>query len=304
MQKEFELILGSAFWGWNQSKATAFSILENAIAKGIRFIDAATNYPMNALPNDFRLGEQILAEFIKAHGIQDLKIIMKLGSVTNARSADCNLSKSFLLMMSEEYQRLFDTNLHCIMFHWDARSDKSAIQDSLEALELIQGKYDVQPGLSGISHPEIYADTLLGQNLNFFIEGKHNVFHSDIPRYDILNNPANRFFVYGINAGGIKLHESYSDNSTIFARGGNPEIYKEKLIKIQNQIVKWNAEVRPPIKKMNQLGLIHAYNHSAINGVIIGPSSVQQLNESIDFSRNLGVFDFSDISVFINSKVN
>ena len=148
------LVLGSAQWGWNVSPAEAFRLLDAWLGSGRRDIDCATNYPINRNPADFRASEKILLEYVQAHGLRDLRITMKIGSLDNMRSPEVNLAPSFVLMMGEEYHRLFDTNLHCLMFHWDNRDDEAAIRASLEALAILQKEAGIRPGLSGIKVAE------------------------------------------------------------------------------------------------------------------------------------------------------
>lgn len=174
------LLLGTAQWGWTVSREEAFRLLDAWLAAGLRHIDAATNYPINKNPADFRASEHILLEYIRTHGIRDLKITMKIGALDNLRTPDINLSPSFILI--EEYS-VFGENLHGIMLHWDNRSDVAEVHRSLEALATAQQKLNVQPGLSGIKYPEVYAAANREFGMTFDVEGKHNILHTDLPRY-------------------------------------------------------------------------------------------------------------------------
>lgn len=310
------LQLGTAQWGWTVSRDEAFRLMDAWLAAGYRHIDAATNYPINKNPADFRASENILLEYIRAHGIQDLSITMKIGALDNMRSPDINLSPSFILMMSEEYKRLFGKNLHGIMLHWDNRPDLPEVRSSLEALSTARRTLDIQPGLSGIKYPEVYATANRELGLTFDIEGKHNVLYSDLPRYVPYfpfipegNNDragvAHRFFAYGINAGGIKLEGPYPAGSTYLARGGDPEVLASTLERIRNNLPGWNlAFVRPPVRTMNHLGLIFAGLDANVNGIVLGLRSVAQLQETLDFWRNIGVFDYSDIWAALNKGLS
>lgn len=302
------LLLGTAQWGWTVSRDEAFRLLDAWLAAGYRHIDAATNYPINKNPADFRASEKILQEYIRAHGLRDLKITMKIGALDNMRTPDVNLAPSFILMMSEEYRRVFGENLHGVMIHWDNRPESDEIYNTLEALATMQETLRVQPGLSGIKHPEVYAVANRAFGLNFDIEGKHNILYSDISRYaplfstEIIENEqrmaplAHRFFAYGINAGGLKLEAPYPAGSTYLARGGDPEKVAATLEYVRNKLPDWNiAAVRPPVRTMNHLGLIFAGLNTAVHGIVLGLRSVEQLQETLDFWRNLGVYEYTDI---------
>ncbi len=221
-----KLILGSAQWGWTVGKQEAFRLLDRWLEAGFRDIDCATNYPINRNPAHFRAAERILLEYAQAQGLRDLRITMKIGSLDNMRSPEVNLAPSFILMMGEEYHRVFDGNLYCVMLHWDNRDSETGIRDSLEALSSLQAGAGIQPGLSGIAYPELYARANADYRMTFDIQLKHNILQSDFGRYRPLmeSQPSgHRFFAYGINAGGIKLEERYETGSTFLARGGQPE---------------------------------------------------------------------------------
>ncbi|MFN0037744.1 MAG: aldo/keto reductase [Saprospiraceae bacterium] len=315
------LMLGTAQWGWTVSKNEAFQLLDAWLGAGFRHLDCATNYPINRNPADFRAAEKILHEYVRAHGLRELRLTMKIGSLDNLGSPDANLAPSFVQMMAEEYLRLFDSNLACAMFHWDNREDVGAIRASLEALQKLEKEYGIRPGLSGIAHPEAYAEANADLGLLFEIQLKHNVLQSDFERYGDLRDSQlpeslspefgtgssispisnqqstnHQFYAYGLNAGGAKLEEAYAADSTFLARGGQPSKVAPLLEKISASLPGWNtAFVRPPVKTMNHVGLIFAGLHPGLSGILLGVSSVAQLRETLDFWRNLEVFDYADV---------
>ena len=291
------LLLGTAQWGWNVARDEAFRMLDLWLKVGHRNIDAATNYPINKNPDDFRAAEKILHEYVQAHGLRDLRITMKIGSLDNMRTPDINLAPSFILMMGDEYRRLFDDNLHCLMLHWDNRDDETAIRGSLEALAVLQKEQGLQPGLSGIAHPDIYTAINADLGLSFDIQLKNNLLQSDLGRYEALREQGkHRFFAYGINAGGIKLDGVYPSDSTFLRRGGDPEKVAAKLDQLRSILPKLNTDfVRPPVKTMNHVGLIYTALNPQFSGMLLGVSSVAQLSETLDYWRNLETYDYGDV---------
>lgn len=291
-----KLLLGTAQWGWTVSRDEAFRLLNAWLAAGHRAVDAATNYPINKNPADFRAAEKILLEYIRAHGLHDLNITMKIGSLDNMRSPETNLAPSFVRMIAEEYARLFGKNLRVLMLHWDNRDEIGAIRSTLEALANVQTELGLQPGISGVKYPEAYIKANKDLNLHFDIQLKHNVLHSDLPRYAGFSEATNRRFAYGINAGGLKLEGPYPSGSTFLARGGDPEKAANLLEKIRAELPRWHtAFVRPPVRTMNHIGLIYAGLHPQIHGLVFGFSSLAQLRETLDFWRNLDTFDYNDV---------
>jgi aryl-alcohol dehydrogenase-like predicted oxidoreductase len=299
-----QLLLGTAQWGWSVSSATAFQLLDEWLRQGYTAIDGATNYPINRQAADFRAAEKILREYVRAHGLHNLDITMKVGSLDNMRSPEVNLAPSFIQMMAEEYLRLFDQNIKCLMLHWDNRHVTQDIQDTLMALERVQNTFGLRPGLSGIAHPEVYAQVLAELNIACDIQLKVNVLQDDFVRYaPLVQQKKHRFFAYGINAGGVKIEENYTSDSTFLMRGGQPEKTTKTLAHLRAILPDLNlAFVRPPLKTMNHVGLMVAALHPHTEGVLLGVSSMAQLRETLDFWRNLDVFDYSDAWKKITEK--
>lgn len=289
-------LLGTAQWGWTIDQATAFKILEAWVEAGETHIDAATNYPIDQNPAHFRLSEKILWEFIRAHGVNNLRINMKVGSLNNLRTADNNLSPSFLFMMAEEYLLQFGKQLDTLMVHWDHRERHEDIRESLIALMDIEDQFQIRPGFSGVRFPDAYAKALEGTQRSFEIQCKHNVFQSDLPRYAPLRGKGHCFQVYGINAGGIRLHADYPESSTFLARGGQEAAVSEQLANLRQRVPEWNlAFVRPPIRQMHQIGLIFSILNPEIDRIVLGVSSPVQLAHTKESLRDLDMFDYQDV---------
>lgn len=289
------LMLGTAMWGWTVDKVKAFAMLDYFYESGFRQVDCATNYPIDKNPDHFRWAEQALQTWIQTHGIKDLEINMKVGSLNNLKTPDHNLTKSFLLMNLEDYGQKFDSNLYGLMVHWDNRENEDEIHATLEALKMVQEK-GLTPGLSGIKYPQIYAKINQLFSLKCDIQIKHNLLHSDYQRYSPFHQQQ-CFYTYGINAGGLKLNpNAYRADSSLKARSGqtstSPELIQQlKVILDKADTVK----NRPSIVSMNQLGMIHAFYSPDIKGIILGPSKLEQLESSVAFYEVLRRGDYPDV---------
>lgn len=271
------LLLGTAMWGWTISRQTAFALLDAFYHEGLREIDAAVNYPINKNPADFRASENILIDWIQAHGISDLKITMKVGSLNNLRTPGHNLTKSFLLLNLDDYRYRLGANLDTFMIHWDNREDEALIGETLEALAVAR-EQGLRAGLSGIRRPDIYAklNTLPEFNFDFRIQIKHNILQSDYARYAPFHGKR-RFVAYGIHAGGIKLNPAeYRPDSSLRARGGDPENIPQAIARLRE----WMA-ADPGVPGFHRLAMIFAAFSPGMEGIIIGPSALEQLKQSI-----------------------
>lgn len=290
-----ELILGTAMWGWTTSRENAFALLDRFYQRGGRAVDAATNYPINKQPEDFRKAEQILLEWAKAHGVEDLRIMMKVGSLNNMRTPDHNLSMSFLLILFDEYRNAFGDNLHTMMVHWDNRDSRAAIAHTINALKLMNDM-GAEVGLSGIQHPDHYAALGEEKGLAFRIQIKHNLLHSDYSRYAPFHGQP-RFIAYGVNAGGLKLNVAdYGPGSSLTARGGSPKTAEPIVQRLRQAIAEANTvKGRPAVQTMNHCGMAYAWHSPDMGGILIGPSSTGQLDASLDFARALQTHDYSGL---------
>lgn len=290
-----QLILGTAMWGWTVPQKKCFELLTAFYNEGGREIDAATNYPINKNSNDFRAAENILLEWIKTHGVTDLNVMMKIGSLNNMGTSDHNLAPSFLLLSGREYQNKFKENLSTLMVHWDNRQDQKAIEDSLGMLSDFQAE-GLKIGLSGIKHPDVYASALKQISLSDLrIQMKHNLLYSDYDRYAPLHQSAS-FIAYGINAGGLKLQSTaYRSNASLLARGGQSGQHNELIEKL-NQLIsaEQNKRTYPVPSRMNHLGLLYALYHPAIRQILLGVSSVDQLEDTWKWVRLLESENYQD----------
>ncbi|MEO0725338.1 MAG: aldo/keto reductase [Bacteroidota bacterium] len=293
MAEQSSLVLGTAMWGWTLTEDECFRIMDAYYDQGGRWVDSATNYPINKNPADFRRAEQILSAWIASRGVQDLSIIMKVGSINNLYTPENNLSPSFLLLCAQEYQQRFGQQLTCLMVHWDNRTEASEIKESLLTLSETP---NISVGLSGIKHPEVYASVLSDLRWSkLWLQLKHNVVYSDYERYQALH-PFVRCIAYGINAGGLKLNTSaYSDRASLMARGGQPEKHQELVLALSALSVQL-AQVtgRPHPQKMNHLGMLYALQHPGIERVLIGVSKVEQLNDSFAWEQAIRQNDYRD----------
>lgn len=278
------LMLGTAMWGWTLEKGTCFQLLDAFYKDGFRAIDTATNYPINKNPEDFRKAEQWLAEWIKAHGVQDLEINIKVGSLNNLGTPDNNLSESFIIINTDDYQNLFGSNLNTIMVHWDNRSNVGAIDATLNGLLEVQNR-GLRTGLSGIKFPDLYASINQGYELDFRIQIKHNFFRSDYERYKVFHGKR-RFIPYSINGGGIKLSKSTSENSqTLQVRKIKHDDFAD-IIEDINQVLdepSWKGKVTT----MNECGMTLAFHSPDIESMLISPSRIEHWEATRNFYEKL-----------------
>lgn len=287
MKSSIDLILGTALWAWTVSKEQAFQLLDKFYEAGYRWIDAATNYPINKNAADFRASEGILNEWIKANGVQDLKVLMKIGSINNLYTPENNLTPSFIRIIYNEYLHLFGEQLAEVMVHWDNRAETEAIRDSLQALDLIRQE-GVKIGLSGIKHPAIYHELNNSFGFDWDIQLKHNLVYSDYDRYVAFHGQA-RFLAYGINVGGLKFPSAtYRKDSSTAVRNVPTEKYQDLVNQVATILAEYNAQSSlEALTRFNECSMVYTYYSPDIKGILVGPSKTAQLQSTLTFFEQL-----------------
>lgn len=289
MDNNKKLVLGTALWGWSLHKKDCFALLDSFYGEGFREVDVATNYPINKNSKYFRYAENLLKSWITSNQIDDLKLIIKVGSLDNMGTPKNDLSYSFLIDSYNYYLDKFDNNLNNFMIHWDNRDYESQIRETLNALKSIR-ENKLSLGLSGIKYPNIYSLISEELGLNYIIEIKHNMFFSAYQHYKSFHKKA-IFFAYGINAGGININNNYNSDSSVQLRNIHADAFQEKLVKLQ-EIINYTQNANDiTLKSFNHLSMINAYNDNNISGIIIGPSKLEQIKDSIKFFKLLEQVD-------------
>ena len=281
MDRPWQVFLGTAMWGWTIPKARCFQLLDTYYEQGGRRVDTATNYPINKKPADFRKAETWLAEWTRVHQVDDLQVLIKVGSIDNLGGPENRLLRSFLLMSLDYYRGLFGDNLRTFSLHWDNRPEKEAVVETIEVLVQAE-QQGLETGLSGLKYPEHYAALLSNFKSKPWLQVKHHVFQSGLDYYSQLL-PHCRPIAYGLTAGGIKRKGQYAADSSLQARGGvhaHISSQTEALEDLFQQIV-------VKIPSVHHLGLVHAWSNPAIQGVLLGPSRVDQLQTSLQFLQRL-----------------
>ena len=286
-----KLILGSALWGWTIEPQTAHHLLSTFYEAGHRYIDTATNYPINKNPEAFRLAETLLADWLNAHQIKDTKVIVKIGSLSNDGSPEINLNPSYLMVCVDHYERLLGPNLDCLAIHWDNREAPDDIHHTMSAMEEIK-RSGHRIGLSGIKRPDLYAATNSGLLDHWIVQVKHNLLtqHSYSTYKDM--HGQSTFYAYGLNSGGMNLSGSYGDNSSATVRAIAPPT---KLERFKQLIDELDGPSPSKPTTLNMLAMAYIHNFPGIQGAIVGPSNISQLDETLHYNQILNSTDTHDI---------
>lgn len=294
-----EKSLGTALWGWSVDADEAFKILDCFYGEGYRFLDTANNYPLNGNAINYRKAQLFVSDWCKVHGVNDLKITYKIGSLSNTNTPLNNLSSSFLLEQMSLLQEIFSDNLDCLMLHWDNRDDLKEVEETLKIIDYLKNQ-NINFGVSGIKNPFLYSSLLREKKLeNLNIQIKHNFILSKIDHYSELFNLTPKFWAYGIAVSGLKLpDEKYTGkNYVTLARGKDyhKDIYTEKI----SSAIKKCIDINPRIKSMYHLAIVFSEFSRMLEGYLIAPSTVEQMRDINNFLSNFDHEDF-DLSPVMN----
>ena len=296
-----ELWLGTAMWDWTVEKESCHALLDEFYESGFRYLDCATNYPIDKDPTHFRWAEKCVAEWIASRGVEDLKITMKIGSIDNSGSPDNELSPSFLSINKSHYQDLLGSNLHCLMIHWDNRKESEQIRQSIETLKEFQ-KEGLEIGFSGLKFADIYQKEWGDASYTPYLQFKFNLFQSQWEHYKHWATKS-KMVAYGLSAGGVKLSSTYNQNSSLSHRNA-VNLYDEKVKRIKNILETFSFSQSPAIKSMHQLGMLNAIYSGHFSGILIGPSKSSQLKDAIYFHKLLQTPSSEYLELIEEIKVN
>jgi len=280
------ILLGTALWGWSINQHTAFDLLENFLDKGGNFIDVATNYPINKSKEDYGLAIKWLSKWKKFNQSHKFSLLIKIGSVDNLGNFDVDLSPKNIIDTTNRLKDTFEDSLSCISVHWDERgnniSDDKLIHETVKTFSIIRDS-GLAIGLSGVKFPGAYykADPTLSDH--WLIQVKENFITTKSRNSYEVFFPSAKYLAYGINLGGVKL-EPLEGNSSIKLRGLE---HSNSIIDELLDFIKSNYDTMPNSKLFNELALTAAYFNPYLSGVIVAPSNLGQLQNTLAYWQHL-----------------
>lgn len=286
-RKQFDqnsLVLGTALWGWKINKSEAFALLDNYVELGGRLIDTAANYPINKIAQDMGLAVKWVGEWLSANPSADIDIWYKVGAINNLGGDDANLSYNNLIKAFNEAQQLLHQKIRIIGVHWDNRTkdDFVEIKDTLRFFKE-QSKLGYQVALSGVKHPDLYHTGWPENTENWLVQVKDNALTSCARKHYSVWFPQAKYYAYGINMGGVKNTAPPAIGSSLALRGISPVSIAKKI----ESFIEAEHKISPSVKSFNDFALMRTFLDPHLFGVILGCSSVAQLQQSFNFWRVL-----------------
>jgi len=277
-----KIALGTSLWGWSVKKKTCHNLLDIFYSNGGRYIDTASNYPINNNEKSRYISEDIISEWLKVNDISDLKVIYKVGSISNKNSPINNLSSKFLIDEHKRIKEKLNKNLKVFMIHWDNRNDSSLI---FKTIKTITSFNDCNYGFSGIENVNLYNNEFKKFSVQkpYYLEIKSNISFSNLSHYKPLISDKSKIFSYGISVSGLKVNKhKYRKNSYVNltkSKDYHDRLMNNNFLKKINKIKKIDKSV----KSMYHIGILHSESDAKLYGYIVAPSSLKQMNDIIDF---------------------
>jgi len=280
------LLLGTAMWGWSIDRLTAYQILENYLIQGGIVIDTALNYPINNKRNDYGLALKWISDWLKVNGTKELKVLVKIGAIDNTGGDEIELNPESIKKSEEYLREKLDNTLSAICIHWDNRGDNNndikMIADTIKAMIQLQMQ-GLSIGFSGVKRPDLYLNFSHQYSEEWWIQVKENAATNSARLKYEKYFPKSKYLVYGINMGGVKL-EPPNEKSSLTLRGIK---YNQSIVKQLSSYLENNNYNNCPPTNLNELALLQSYFNEKICGIIIGPRTIDQLNNSLYYWNNL-----------------
>jgi aryl-alcohol dehydrogenase-like predicted oxidoreductase len=287
--KVSELCMGTMQFGWTSTENQAYEILDAAFEAGINFLDTADIYSVWAKDNPGGVAETIVGKWLKKSNIPREQIVIatkvrgRMGPGPNAEG----LSRVHILQAAEASLRRLDTDyIDLYQTHWF--DEHTTIEETLSALDDLvrQGKVRY----IGCSN---YPAWRLMQAL--WTSDKFNLARYDSiqPHYHLLGRQefeqelAEVCHAYGIGvipysplAGGFLTGKYRRDQEADSARReGLRHLFTEQNFTLLDQMEAMGKSKGG--KSISQIALAWLLTDPVITSPIIGPRSLEQLEDNL-----------------------
>lgn len=153
-------IFSTKYWNKDTDQNDYFKFLDKIYESGFRKLECSAVYPAFQDNHEFRFSESIIHSWINKRGVADLELFIKVGFVNTTNILEeINLSRSFILMLGEDYLYKFGSNLKCLIIPEDRRTEKSEICETISALKYFSGK-KIHSGLNYFNNISLYLEEL------------------------------------------------------------------------------------------------------------------------------------------------
>ena len=247
------IFLGTASWGIKVSKEQAKDILAEFYSNGFRWIDTATNYPIDMVPEHFGLTLSWLKEFINE--FPGIHIYVKAGSATNLNTPKQLISRDYFELCYQRLRAYFGDTFAGLAIHWDQGENDEKVAELLSFLASSrQDNFEV--GLSGITNLTQYSVKGVGYDIPWIYQINASPFTENLEnRVAHIRSNFPKSAILGYNLlGGLAGAGMTTPNARI-----------EEISRILN--MDWNASKTQIIHEVLKRGLA-----MKLDGFVLGPT--------------------------------
>lgn len=279
------LVLGTAMWGWLVPRGECFNILAaRDEASAINWIDCATNYPINGNQRDHGIALRWLSEWFESHTNDLCRVFVKVGSLKNDGKSHCDLSFDNLIGEALRLREILGHHLGGVGIHWDNRNlttdSIKAFQDTVEFLRWAR-RENLKVGFSGVKDPQAYAELAPDLADVWTIQVRESPLSQSGREQLRVYFPLSEYWVYGINDRGLRMDSRPS--LTWDTRGRRLTTDQIRLADEMWAVEQASAD---PPRSWSELAFRTVYSRAGVDGIIIGPRSVKQMEESVGWVRS------------------
>ncbi len=288
--KVTEACLGTMTFGYQCDERASFSVMDEAAAQGVNFIDTADVYPVPVSLETVGRTEEIVGRWLKGKR-EDFVLATKCRMQMGTRPNDAGLSRKHILSAIEASLRRLQTD-YVDLYQVHAPDPDTPIEETLRALDsIVESGKARYIGCSNFQAWQLSKALWTSERLGLAR------FDSVQPRYNLLYRAIEQellplcldqgvgAIVYNPLAGGMltgkhRRSEPPADN-TRFAVAG--KLYLDRY---------WNDATFDAVdrlksffdargKSLTHASIAWALKHEAVTSVIIGATSAEQLRDSL-----------------------
>ena len=285
---------------WQNFGDTAdFSVATEMICRafdaGITHFDLANNYGPPPGSAEINFGE-ILSSKLKSHR-DEMIISSKAGHLMwNGPYGDGGSRKSLMASINQSLKR---TGLDYFDIFYSHRYDpQTALEETVQALiDIVKQGKALYAGLSKypVQQAQQAFQIMKSKNVPCLIyQDKYNIFNREPEKehFDLNKENGTGFIAFSPLAQGL-LTNKYLHEIPEKSRAARNEFLKKEQItpEMVNKISLLNDLAESRGQTLAQMSLVWILNHKEVTSVIVGTSSVKQLNDNLDACNNVSFSD-------------
>jgi len=288
--KVTEVCLGTMTFGHQSDEPTAFAIMDEALARGINFIDTADVYPVPVALETVGRSEEIVGRWLVGKR-DDIILASKCRHPMGRRPNDAGLSRKHIFEAINASLRRLQTD-YLDLYQVHAPDPDTPIDETLSALEtIVQSGKARYVGCSNFKAWELakalWTSDKLGLARFDSVQPRYNLLARDIEAemLPLCLDQGVGVIAYNPLAGGLLTGKHQRDQppaeNTRFAIAGKP--YRERYWNDANfaAVERLKEFFAARGKALTHVAIAWILRQPAVTSAILGATSAAQLNDSL-----------------------